>query len=108
MDVIAVGQRVMTIFELAAFEAPRHLTLRLDSAMAAAIMGQGAGTYAVSPEGAGARLAVKLAWCYPRRGPARLMRLLLPWGDLFMMKKQLETLKALAERDARAPARAPV
>jgi hypothetical protein len=43
------------------------------------------------------RLVVKLVVRYPRRIPFSWMRFLLPWGDLVMMRKQLENLGALAE-----------
>jgi len=43
------------------------------------------------------RLVVKLLVCYPTKSPWPLMRWCLPWGDLLMMRKQLLTLKHLAE-----------
>ena len=98
LDALAVGQRVMTIFDLVEFERERHLTLRL--ARAGALFGDVAVTYLVVPRPPGrSRLVVKLLWRYPR-GPVvgPLARTLLPWGDLVMMRKQLLTLKALAER----------
>jgi hypothetical protein len=99
LDELAVGQRVMTIFELVAFEPGRSLTLRLRRASAA--FGEVALTYLVAPRGPdGSRLVVKLLWRYPTTPVVgRLASALMPWGDLVMMRKQLLTLKALAERD---------
>jgi len=56
-------------------------------------------TYRVTPAAQGARLVVKLVVRRPR-GPLRLLSGLLPAGDLVMMRKQLLTLKRLAEATA--------
>lgn len=52
-------------------------------------------TYAVRPEDAGARLHARVLFAGPR-----LVACLLALGDLAMMRKQLLTLKSLAEREA--------
>jgi hypothetical protein len=101
MDELAVGQRVMSIFDLVEFEPDRHLTLALRRL--SPIFGRVVVTYLVQPSGErGSRLLVKLRvqsaeGCGGRLG-AMLRRSLLPWGDLFMMRKQLLTLKQLSEQ----------
>ncbi len=89
------GQRFL-IFELVDFEPDRHLT-GLTFPAARLIFGPIAGTYLVTPVGDGAsRLVVKL--CIGRAGPLNETRAtLLAWGDLLMMRKQLLTIKDLAE-----------
>ncbi|OHV04184.1 hypothetical protein [Mycobacterium talmoniae] len=84
---LAIGQRFMTLFTLHSFAAGEHITLR------------GAGvavTYAVRPRAAGTRLQVRV-----RFGGPQLVARLLALGDLVMMRKQLLTLRAFAEREAR-------
>jgi hypothetical protein len=81
-----VGQRFMTMFALQSFADGEHITLRAKGV---------AVTYAVQPEGAGSRLHVRVWFAGPRL-PARVLAL----GDLAMMRKQLLTLKSLAEREA--------
>jgi hypothetical protein len=107
LEQLAVGQRVMRIFDLIEFEDDRHLTLILRRGRE--LFGDIAATYLVAPrEPGGSRLVVKLLVRYPDGpGVGWLARQLLPWGDLFMMRKQLLTLKALAEADhaVRAPGR---
>jgi hypothetical protein len=96
------GQRAMVIFRVASFSAD-ELTLRLGSRLAAAIMGDFAGSYrvqALSPERS--RLLVRILVRYPAGPYGRALRLLIPPLDLFMFRKQLLTLKRYAERDARA------
>ena len=95
LDALAVGQRVMGIFRLAAFDPPRHITLVLDSP-SRRFFGDLAVTYEVVPRGDASRIVVKLVVRDPGR-PFRWAAPLLPWGDLVMMRKQLLTLKALAE-----------
>jgi hypothetical protein len=103
LDSLQVGQRIMTVFQLAAFEPDRHITAVLDRP--GALFDALAVTYLIVPEGdEGCRLVVKVAVAYPRTPIGAAMRGLLPAGDLVMMRKQLRTLKMLAERDAAAHA----
>jgi hypothetical protein len=91
VEQLHVGQRFMTIFALASFQHDQHITLRSRGT---------AVTYSVREQGA-TRLLVRVLFEPPgtRLGAALLGRAL-ALGDLFMMRKQLLTLKALAERDA--------
>ena len=97
LERLAIGQRVMTIFDLVAFEPGRHLTLLLRRA--GGPFGEVALTYLVVPRPPdGSRLVVKIRWRYPTApGLGWFARSFLPWADLVMMRKQLLTLKALAE-----------
>ncbi|GAA1920540.1 hypothetical protein [Streptantibioticus ferralitis] len=97
---LAVGQPFL-VFEIASFATDRHITGVL-AAQLAEPHGQMAVSYTVRPLGDGCRLVVKVVT--EARGPLarRLRRRLLAWGDLVMMRKQLLTLKKLAERDASA------
>ena len=100
LERLAVGQTVMSIFELAEFEPGRHLTIR--TRRASRLFGEVAATYLiVSCPPHGCRLLVKVLVCHPRRPLQHLLsRELLPWGDLIMMRRQLLTLKRLAERQS--------
>jgi hypothetical protein len=88
LDELELGQRFMTIFDLVEFERDRHITLVVRRGRFA--FGSAAVTYAVSRNGErGSRLLVRVA-------SGRSSRLL-PWLDLFMMRRQLLNLKRLAE-----------
>ncbi len=102
LEQLEVGQRVMTIFELVEFEPERQLTIRLRRARV--LFGQVAATYLLVPvDAARCRLLVKLLMRHSRRLPAwRLRQTAMPWLDLVMMRKQLLTIKQLAERQAGA------
>ena len=96
LDDLEVGDRVATIFELVAFEPDRSLTI----ASTTRLFGRVAGSYVVTPTGPGrSRLVVKLIFASPRGLYGWFACRLLPAGDLVMMRKQLLTLKQLAERD---------
>jgi hypothetical protein len=101
LERLRAGQTVMTIFELVSFAPEDHMTLLVSKPSAIRLFGRVAGTYRIAtrPRG-GCRLTVKLLARYPGGLYGVLLRWLLPWGDLIMMRKQLLTLKALAERDA--------
>jgi hypothetical protein len=101
LERLAVGQRVMTFFELVAFEPDRHLTVVASAPGQQAMGSELAASYVVVPRGErSARLVVKLLVRYPRGPVGWAMRAFLPWGDLVMMRKQLLTLKQLAEAGA--------
>lgn len=94
---LAVGQPLL-VFDIAAFETGVHLTGVLP-ARPAERYGQMAVSYTVRPrEGGGCRLVVKVVTEADGALARRIRRRLLAWGDLVMMRKQLLTLKRLAER----------
>jgi hypothetical protein len=98
LDRLEIGQRFV-IFRLVDFEDGRSITLDSDTAL----FGRVVGTYRVDPvDDDRSRLVVKLAWAGRPGIHDWLLRLVLPAGDLVMMRKQLLTFKALAERDARS------
>ncbi len=103
LDKLAIGQEVMRIFELVAFEPNRHLTLRLKRrSRAAQTFGDIAVSYVIAPvieDGptSRCRLLVKLVVKHPNGLRGLMMRTILPWGDLIMMRRQLLNFKRLAE-----------
>lgn len=99
LDQLAVGQDVMTIFSLVAFNRNEHLTIRLKpNRKAARIFGDIAVSYFIAPRDDGTcRLLVKLVVQHQRGVGGALLRSLLPWGDLIMMRRQLLNFKKLAE-----------
>jgi hypothetical protein len=101
LDRLEVGQRVMHVFRLVDFEPDVQLTAQVDRVRAA--FADTAVTYLVRPGSDGAtRLLVKVVFHYPGPGFARpLLRRALSLADTVMMRRQLATLKRLAERDAR-------
>jgi hypothetical protein len=107
LDELVVGQDVMRIFSLVTFEQGRHLTIRVKPRSDAFRMfGDVAVSYLVVTHVArptsGCRLLVKLVAKYPGGFKGRMMRALLPWGDLIMMRRQLLNLKRLAEETEQA------
>jgi hypothetical protein len=103
LEDLAVGQRVMTIFTLSAFEADRHITVHADHRL----FGEIGVTYRVAPQGRGSRLVAKLRVRYPRSLAGVVGRRVLPVGDLVMMRRQLRTLRDLAEGSVAASAPPP-
>lgn len=95
---LARGQRFL-VFEIVDFEPGRHISGVILGPLER-IFGPLAITYRVRPKSEGAcRLVVRLdagatGWMQ------RMRRWLLGWGDLLMMRKQLLTLKELAECQA--------
>lgn len=100
-DRIEVGQRMMHLFTICEFEAGRSLTLGSRSRIGSALFGTLDGTYTVSARpGGGSRLFVKVNANYAAHPIARSFGALMPWIDLFMMRKQLLRLRDFAQRDA--------
>jgi hypothetical protein len=102
LERLQVGQDVMEIFKLADFARDQHLTLRLKAnSKAQRLFGDLAVTYlVVAKHPNSCRLLVKLVVLEPPGVWGRLMRILLPWGDLIMMRRQLLNFKQLAERSS--------
>jgi hypothetical protein len=83
---LKIGQRFMKVFTLQSFVDGEHITLRTKRV---------AVTYAVRPLAAGARLHARVLFEVPS-----FIGRIAALGDLVMMRKQLLTLKSLAEREA--------
>jgi hypothetical protein len=98
LERLQTGQRFMAIFDLVEFEQDRHITLSVRRLRA--IFGSGAVTYMTIPDGERrTRLLLKIATPPHGTGPAaRASGAAWPWLELFMSRKQLLTLKELAER----------
>lgn len=95
---LQVGQPVMTIFRLESFTPGLQLTMRMHRRRAVLLFGDLALTYALQPMGdRQCRLVVKILLAAPPGHIAGLRRRLLACGDLVMMRKQLLTLRSLAE-----------
>jgi len=93
---LRTGDRMAQIFELVSFVPGEHVTMRLDDRWGRMLFGPVGITYAIRP----GRLIAKLR--LGRRGDGPLeaaRRRALAWGDLVMMRRQLLTLRDLAERD---------
>jgi hypothetical protein len=83
---LRTGQRFMQIFTLCSFAEDEHVTLKT---------GKVAVTYAVRDCAGGTRLHVRVRFDGPR-----LIGWAMAAGDVVMMRKQLLTLRDLAEREA--------
>ena len=94
-DQLALGQPMAVVFELVAFDAPHHWTA-ITTERGRRLFGPVAMTYAAEPYGDRSRIVCRLA--VAQDGPVGWTRSrALAWGDLVMMRKQLRTLKRLAE-----------
>lgn len=102
LDQLAANQTVMTIFQIVSFATNEQLTVQLKpTPRAARVFGHGAISYVLVPcTPTTTRLLAKLRVRYSRTPLRPVLQALLPWGDLVMMRKQLITLKRLAERNA--------
>lgn len=83
---LRVGQRFMQMFTLHSFADDEHVTLQA---------GKVAVTYAVRSDAGGTRLHVRVRLSGPRP-----LALAMAMGDVVMMRKQLLTLRDLAEAEA--------
>jgi hypothetical protein len=99
LEQLAVGQTVMEIFRLEAFETPVYLTLVTPAgSRGERLFGALRCTYWVRPATpASVRLLVKLRLAPPQGLWSRLRNSSLAWGDLVMMRRQLLNLKALSQ-----------
>ena len=100
-DQLALGQPMMAIFRLVGFTAGADLTVRMRSGCGRSMFGDLAVTYAVRPGPVGSsRLVAKIVLEPARSRLGRARVVALAWGDLVMMRKQLRTLRDLAQTQA--------
>jgi hypothetical protein len=99
LEELVVGQDVMQIFQLVDFARDQNLTIRCKAnSRAQRLFGDIAISYCVvGAKDSTSRLLVKIVGQYPKGLWGQLMRSLLPWGDLIMMRRQLLNFKQLAE-----------
>ena len=95
LEQLELGQNFM-IGRIVEFEAGRHITCVILPELESKF-GSTALTYAVKNTAPNTSRIVVKANIGARDGWARFRRFLLAWGDLIMMRKQLLTIKSLAE-----------
>ena len=100
LDVLEIGQDVMTIFKLIDFKPDSYLTIRIkEKILGHQIAADAVITYIIHPKKQSrCRLLVKLLVIYPKGILGFLNRLILPVGDLIMMRRQLFNFKRLSEK----------
>ena len=94
---LEVGQVMAVVFRLTGFEDGHHWTA-VTGERGRRLLGTTAMTYAAEPvagDPGRSRLVCRLVTSWPRGASDALA-----WGDLVMMRKQLHTLRDLAERSA--------
>ena len=99
LDDLAAGQTMMFFFEVIDFEHGRHVTVRQKAkTVGALVFSDAVVSYLIAPQaGDACRLLIKAAIRHPASPMGWLTRILLPWGDLVMMRRQLLNFKRLAE-----------
>ena len=95
-DHLHVGQRLLVLFVIDSFVDGEHLTLRLHRP-GRGVLGEFAITYAVLPDGPGRTRLVATVVVGGTPAPSgAIVRHVLAWGDLIMMRRQVTRLAALA------------
>lgn len=94
-DQLVVGQTMAKVFTLTSYDAPHQWTALTD-ARGRRLFGPCSMTFASEPSGSASRIVCRLALAADSRLD-RVRAHALAWGDLLMMRKQLRTLKAMAE-----------
>ncbi len=103
---IAVGDRVAGVFDVVDVRPGRGLTAATRTgSRAERAFGRVTMTYAVEPGASATRLVGIVVQSGGAGVLERPRSLALAWGDLVMMRRQLHTLRDLAERDARGRTR---
>jgi hypothetical protein len=101
LDQLKIGQSVMTIFRVSDFSADRYLTIHLSSPLGLLCRDLSI-TYLCLLQGVDqTRLLVRIGVNYPKNLLGPIACLFLSAGDWVMMRKQLLTLKKLAEQSRR-------
>ena len=98
LDQLRIGQKVMTTFRVQDFLTDQYLILALWPPRGFFCSDLRLTYLCKRIADEKARLMVRVEIRYPKHPFRFLIRLLLPIGDLLMMRKQLLTLKRLAER----------
>lgn len=97
---LQIGQTMMHIFEVAQFNPPHDLTLRVKSnSFGKFLFGDILLSYRIIPiNNDSSRLLVKIYRKFDRGPLGLFMRYFLPWANLIMHRKQLRLFKQLSEK----------
>lgn len=95
---VELGQAMATVLRVTSVDAPHQWT-GVTTPRGQRLAGGFAMTYAAEPAGPHSRIVVRIAAAASSR-LTRLRAEALAWGDLVMIRKQLRTLKELAESPA--------